>query len=156
MKSMRSTVQNVFLVLLSALLALAAGVSHAALGELPERFSAGSEGVASTVSTNATNHVLRTTTFANGTQVNEYISAQGVVFAVTWEGPFLPDLKALLGKYFAAFTAESARLPKAGRAPIVLSTAEVTIYSGGHMRAFEGSAWLPNAFPPGFTANDVR
>jgi hypothetical protein len=33
---------------------------------------------------------------------------------------------------------------------------EVVINSGGHMRAFEGSAWIPAEFPAGFTADDVR
>src|ERR1700750_3357836 len=40
----------------------------------------------------------------SGTVVREYASPSGTVFAVSWQGPFLPDLKQLLGAYFDDFT----------------------------------------------------
>jgi len=52
--------------------------------------------------------------------------------------------------------AESARGPRAGRSHLAIDRPEVIINSGGHMRAFEGSAWIPAEFPAGFTADDVR
>ena len=123
--------------------------SQAALGGAPEQFE-------TTSATAVANYVTRDTTLATGTHVREYVSAKGVVFAVTWEGPFLPDLKALLGKYFASMVNDANRMPKAGRSRIAMNGSEVVINSGGRMRAFEGSAWLPAEFPPGFTADDVR
>lgn len=140
----------------SAIMLAYAGAGHAALGGLPEQF--GSEGatVVSSASAAASNYLTRDTTLATGTQVREYVSGSGVVFAVTWEGPILPDLKALLGKHFDTMVAESARLPKAGRSRIAINRPEVVINSGGHMRAFEGSAWIPAEFPAGFTADGVR
>lgn len=129
-----------------------AGAGHAALGGPPEQFSA--EGT--TVVASVSNYLTRETTLATGTQVREYVSAGGVVFAVAWDGPVLPDLKALLGKHFDTMVAESARLPKAGRSRIAINRSEVVINSGGHMRAFEGSAWIPAQFPAGFTADGVR
>jgi len=141
---------------LSALLLAYAGVSHAALGGLPEQFNAEGTTVASSVSAAGPNYVARDTTFAAGTHVREYVSGSGVVFAVTWDGPVLPDLKALLGKYFDTMVAESARMPRAGRSHLAINVPEVVINSGGHMRAFEGSAWIPAEFPAGFTADDVR
>ena len=140
----------------SALLLAYAGVSHAALGGLPEQFNTEGATVASSVSSAGSNYVMRDTTLATGTHVREYVSGSGVVFAVTWDGPFLPDLKALLGKYFDTMGAESARVPRAGRSPMAINLPEVVINSGGHMRAFEGSAWIPAEFPTGFTADDVR
>jgi hypothetical protein len=68
----------------------------------------------------------------------------------------LPNLKALLGKHIDAMVAESARTPRAGRAQLAVNEPEVVIHSGGHMRAFEGSAWIPALLPAGFTADDVR
>ena len=68
----------------------------------------------------------------------------------------MPDLKALLGKYFETMTTESVRVPRAGLSRIAIDRPEVVINSGGHMRAFEGSAWIPAEFPAGFTAGDVR
>lgn len=140
----------------SALLLAYAGASHAALGESPERFSAGATTVVSNVTSAGLKYLTRETTLATGTRVSEYVSESGVVFAVTWEGPMLPDLKALLGKYFDTMVAESARAPRAGRSRIAVNLPEVVINSGGHMRAFEGSAWIPAQFPAGFSADDVH
>ncbi len=71
----------------SAIMLAYAGAGHAALGGLPEQF--GSEGatVVSSASAAASNYLTRDTTLATGTQVREYVSGSGVVFAVTWEGP---------------------------------------------------------------------
>lgn len=140
----------------SALLLAYAGVSHAALGGPPEQFNTEGTTVVSSVSSTVSNYFTRDTTLATGTHVREYVSRSGVVFAVTWDGPFLPDLKALLGKYFDMMVAESAAAPKAGRSRLAVNRPEVVINSGGHMRAFEGSAWIPAGFPAGFTADDVR
>jgi hypothetical protein len=140
----------------SALLLAYAGVSHAALGGLPEQFNTEGTMVVSSVTSGGPNWVTRDTTLSTGTRVREYISDSGVVFALTWEGPVLPDLKALLGKHFDTMVAESARAPRAGRSHLAVNVPEVVINSGGHMRAFEGSAWIPAQFPAGFTADDVR
>ena len=37
---------------------------------------------------------------SSGTAVREYVSSTGTVFAVAWQGPWLPDLRQLLGPYF--------------------------------------------------------
>ena len=140
----------------SVLLLVYAGVSHAALGGLPEQFNAERATVVSSVSSAMPNYTIRETTLATGTHVREYISGSGVVFALAWNGPILPDLKALLGQYFDTMAAESASKPRAGRSHIRISRPGVVIHSGGHMRAFEGSAWIPAQFPAGFSAGDVR
>jgi hypothetical protein len=139
-----------------ALLLAYASASHAALGGSPEQFGAGATTVAANVTSAGLKYLTRDTTLATGTRVSEYVSETGVVFAVTWEGPVLPDLKALLGKYFDTMLAESARAPRAGRSRIEVNLPEVVINSGGHMRAFEGSAWVPAEFPAGFSAGDVH
>jgi hypothetical protein len=132
-----------------------AGAGRAELGGPPEQFTEGTV-VVSDVTSAGSSYVTRDTTLATGTRVREYVSDRGVVFALSWEGPILPDLKALLGKYFDTMVAESARLPRAGRSHIAINDPEVVIHSGGHMRAFEGSAWIPAEFPAGFSAEDVR
>lgn len=140
----------------SSLVLAYAGTAHAELGGPPEQFNAQGTTVLASASSAASNYQMRDTTLATGTQVREYVSAGGIVFAVTWDGPVLPDLKALLGKHFDTMVAESARLPRAGRSRIAINRPELVINSGGHMRAFEGSAWIPAEFPAGFTADDVR
>ena len=138
------------------LLLIYAGVSQATLGGSPEPFDAESTTVVSGTTPAGSHYVTRETTLATGTIVREYVADNGVVFALTWEGPFLPDLKALLGKYFDTLVAESAKMPRAGRSHLSVSDPEVVIHSSGHMRAFEGSAWIPTLFPVGFSDNDLR
>lgn len=142
--------------LISAFLLAYASVSLAALGGLPEQFNAPDATVVSHVTPTGSNYVTHDTILSSGTQVSEYISDGGKVFAVTWKGPILPDLKALLGKHFDTMVAESTKAPRAGRSQMAVSHPEVVINSGGHMRAFEGSAWIPAEFPAGFTATDLR
>ena len=60
------------------------------------------------VTTNAavTVHEIATT---YGTSVREYrLGADGKVFAVSWSGPVIPDLRQVLGSYYAQF-AQAAR-----------------------------------------------
>ena len=39
----------------------------------------------------------------NGTTIKEFISSTGTVFAVTWQGPLMPDMQQLLGQYFSDY-----------------------------------------------------
>ncbi len=135
---------------------LQAGVGHAALGGSPDAFNSEGTKVVASVSSAVSSYVVRDTTLSTGTHVREFISGSGVVFAVTWEGPVLPDMKSLLGRHFNTMLAESEKTPKAGRSRLEIDQPEVVINMGGHMRAYEGSAWVPAQFPAGFTANDVR
>ena len=99
-----------------------------------------------------TRHVITTPA---GVQVTEYAAPSGTVFAVTWRGPFKPDLQQLLGPHFEAY-AEAASALRMGRRPVTLRRADLVIHSGGHMRAFSGHAYLPAQFPAGVTAEDIR
>ena len=141
---------------LAALLLAYVGASHAALGGPPEQFAAESSVAVSNATASGSRYVTRETSLATGTLVREYVSDGGIVFALTWEGPVMPDLRSLLEKYFDAMVNESARMPRAGRSQLAVDNQDVVIHSGGHMRAFEGSAWIPAALPAGFSADDVR
>lgn len=128
-----------------------AGVSSAMLGGPPEQFSTGDTTVVSKVTQN---YSMRETTLAVGTQVREYVSGDGIVFAVTWSGPFLPELRILLGKYFDTMGTESATAPQVGRPHVAINRAAVVINVGGHMRSFEGEAWIPGAIPADFVIDE--
>ena len=45
----------------------------------------------------------RETTDAHGIVVREYVDAAGTVYAVSWRGPAMPNVEALLGAYFPRF-----------------------------------------------------
>ncbi len=92
----------------------------------------------------------------SGTVIREYVSPAGKVFAVSWEGPFLPDLQQLLGSYFDQFSqAVQARGPRR-RGPVLINQPGLVVESGGHMRAFVGRAYVPGMLPEGVRAEDIH
>jgi hypothetical protein len=81
-----------------------------------------------------------------GVTATAYINTAGVVFAVSWTGPYKPDLKALLGPFFPQMTASIGGTSTA-------STADFVIVSTGHMRHFQGYALLKSQMPADFNLN---
>jgi Protein of unknown function (DUF2844) len=82
----------------------------------------------------------------NGVQVHEYLSPSGAVYAVTWSGPRVPDLRELLGPYFAQL---EGRRSNGAHNQMTLSGADLEVRSVGHGRSFSGRAWVPSLVPPG-------
>ena len=129
---------------LAALLTLPAAPALATLGEqyAPARGLAPSAAPAPTF-------IAHPRLLASGTRIVEYVNGEGTVFAVSWTGPFLPDLRDLLGRHFAALVLQQARDSHL-HAPVVVRDGEVVIYTSGGMGAFDGRAWLPRSVPAGF------
>ena len=103
-------------------------------------------------------YALHAMTRANGGMVREYTNANGLVFAVTWSGPGKPDLRSLLGPYFATFQANSeviARTSHSLRRPPQVNQPDLQIQTGGHMGWFHGVALVPSLAPPGFAVADL-
>jgi hypothetical protein len=98
------------------------------------------------------------TTLAIGTVVNEYVGASGVVFGIAWRGPRFPDLPSLLGDYFPQYVQgiKNQRANGGGRGPVSVTGSSLVVHSGGHMGAFTGQAYLPQALPAGVTASDIQ
>ena len=92
---------------------------------------------------------------ADGTLVREYASPAGVVFAVSWRGPFVPDLAQLLGSYFQEFQ-KASQTSVRRRGPLAVRTDRLVVEMGGHMRAFRGRAYLPGALPDGVSEATVQ
>lgn len=90
-------------------------------------------------------------TLATGTVVTEYANSGGVVFAVTWVGPVLPDLTALLGDYFPTFMAQTDRRRAAGfrGGPVQVDANGLTVVSAGRMGHFSGYAYAAALVPSG-------
>jgi hypothetical protein len=95
---------------------------------------------------------LYTHRLADGMLVRQYVDATGLVFAVAWEGPVLPDFERLLGASFQTYTAAQ-RQQKRG---VNLQNVDLVIESGGMMRSFAGRAYLPPKLPVNLLARDVR
>ena len=102
----------------------------------------------------AATHVMHEIQTPSGTKVREYVSPAGKVFGVAWEGPFLPNLQQVLGPYFEQLA--RAQSNRRGRGPLIIQLPGLVLYSGGHMRAFAGQAYVPNMLPQGVTAEAIR
>lgn len=93
----------------------------------------------------------------SGIIVREYASTAGKVFAVTWQGPFMPDLQQLLGSYFPAFKiAADARRAAGARGPVAIQQDDLVVQSAGHMRAYSGRAYVPSLIPPQVTIEEIQ
>lgn len=91
----------------------------------------------------------------SGTLLREYASLDGTVFAVTWHGPFMPNLRQTLGRYFD----EYATAPKSLHTDhnhLQIKLDDLVVQSSGHMRAYTGRAYLPQAIPDGVTLGDLQ
>ncbi|MGF6603946.1 hypothetical protein P3T23_008701 [Paraburkholderia sp. GAS448] len=101
---------------------------------------------------------VRSTIDDGGTTINEYASTSGQVFGYTWQGPTMPDLQTLLGKYYDSYrvgTTPDATTPRNLHASRV-TRPDVIVESGGQMRSYAGRAWLPGALPAGVFPDDLR
>jgi hypothetical protein len=109
-------------------------------------------------SSTSTAYTVQQTTLANGTVVREYLSTGGTVFGVAWSGPQPPDLATLLGGYFPQYVAGVKANHAAGlvRGPGAVEGSGLVVHAGGHMGAFSGQAWLPQALPAGVSASDIQ
>ncbi|KAA1015914.1 DUF2844 domain-containing protein [Paraburkholderia panacisoli] len=100
---------------------------------------------------------VRTLTDAGNTTINEYATSTGRIVGYAWEGPTMPDLDALLGKYAASYRTGAAASARDGNLHASrIARPDVIVESGGPMRGYLGRAWLPGALPPGVTADDLQ
>jgi hypothetical protein len=114
------------------------------------------QGSLETTSASAFNvHEIQAT---NGVAVREYVSPAGKVFAVTWKGPFHPDLRQVLGAYFDQYTqaAQAQRASRRGRGPVLIQEPGLVVQISGHMRGFLGKAYVPQMMPAGVRAEDLQ
>jgi hypothetical protein len=142
--------------------AVLAGPAMAALGQAPSKLSgslsATSARVLAVVPTaRLGSYTVQETQLENGTMVREYVTPAGLVFAVAWQGPVLPDLDVLLGSYFNTFRLETEQARLLGRrgAPVDITRDGLVVRSNGRMRNFFGHAYAIDLVPAGLTIKDV-
>jgi hypothetical protein len=90
----------------------------------------------------------------SGTVVRVFRDRSGAVFAVSWSGPFLPDMRELLGPHFAALSDQQRRPGPGGN--LVVRHGSVVVVSEGRLGAFHGRAWLPGQLPAGFNPGALQ
>jgi len=95
---------------------------------------------------------------ATGTVVREYVSTDGKVFAVAWHGPWLPDMRQILGSYFEQYAqaVQSQSSGRMGRRPVMIEQPGLVVQIGGHIRAFAGRAYVPEMLPSSLRIEDIQ
>lgn len=91
----------------------------------------------------------------SGTLLREFVGADGKVFAVAWNGPTMPNLRQAFGRYFDVYVS-AARGRAVNHSQLQVHQDGLVVQSGGHMRAFAGRAYLPQAVPAGVDLGDLH
>lgn len=116
--------------------------------------SAGTSGGASAGSSAYTVQTLQSDA---GTTVQEYASANGTVFCVTWQGPRIPDLQQLFGSYYQTYVDHlEARRARGIRGPVALRGDALVVDSLGRTGNFRGRAYVPSLVPAGVNIEDLQ
>ncbi len=97
-------------------------------------------------------HELQTPT---GTVIREFVAPSGVVFAVTWRGPFKPSMTLLLGQYFGDY-AHAPRRPGSSRSRLIIEQPNLIVHAAGRMRSFAGVAFVPQLLPVNVVEADLQ
>jgi Protein of unknown function (DUF2844) len=109
------------------------------------------------VSTPMLQYQMHVITSISGTVVHEYLSHAGKVFAVTWQGPKPPDLRQLFGSYFEPFRSAAAAQSRPGsHRQLNIAQSDFVVQAMGHMRDFQGKAYVPSLIPAGVSVADLE
>jgi hypothetical protein len=103
---------------------------------------------------NAPLYTVHELTTPYNTLIREYVAAD-VVFAVTWQGPYQPDLAQLLGSYVDTYKT-APRSPSSSRTRSSVEQANLIVHITGHMRAFSGIAYDPQLLPAGVSVDEIQ
>jgi Protein of unknown function (DUF2844) len=106
-------------------------------------------------STSAQNYTIHELSRDDGLVINEYVSRDGKVFGVSWNGPVLPDLSQLLGSYVKEFR-DQARVQPGRRRAVVVRSGDLTVESGKRLRDFRGRAYVNSLLPSGVSQAAVQ
>lgn len=146
-----------------ALLALATGAlsaapAHAGLGAGNASVLADADELHGTVTiTLLQQYDMHEITTAGGMCVREFSNRAGVIFALSWSGPVVPDLARLLGTSYGAYASALSALRRPGiRNSVRIALPDLVVELGGHLRAYRGRAYLPALIPPGTPTADLR
>lgn len=94
----------------------------------------------------------------DGNTVKEYVTQDGDVFAVTWQGIKSPDLSVLFGRYYSEYQdareEDKKTTPKGKRQGLVRSS-NLVVQRSGHMRDLRGQACLPSLVPVGLSCESL-
>jgi hypothetical protein len=93
--------------------------------------------------------------------VREYVSPAGLVFAVSWNGSSMPNLRQAFGAYFTPFQAavQARRTQQPafrGHNHLEVRTSSLVVHAMGHMRQYFGLAYVPALVPANVSISDLH
>jgi len=89
--------------------------------------------------------------------LREYISPDGIVFAIAWNGLIHPDLTPLLGSHAGEYEQAMRQTPpKPGQRHLSLQTNQIIVEKWGQMRNLQGRAYIPTLIPPGVSVDEIQ
>jgi hypothetical protein len=91
----------------------------------------------------------------SGIRISEYVNFQGMIVAIAWQGPSVPDMRQVLGPYFQTYVSEPPDV-KTSHRHVELHTPDLVVQSSGHLRAFQGKAYLPKLLTSGIAVYQIR
>lgn len=131
--------------------------AHAALGGPESGVTDDASALKGSIkSTERANYRVHEIQMPSGTVLREFADTGGTVFAVAWSGPTIPNLRQALGHYFDAFVTVAQSKHAGGRTHLEIRQTDWVMQSTGHMRAFQGRAYLPQALPAGVTLDEIH
>lgn len=92
---------------------------------------------------------------SDGTTLRAYVEPAGRVFAVTWSGQVQPDLRVVLGPYYARYLA-AARAPHPSHHVLSVNEPDLVLSVVKLPRGFAGRAHLPPLVPAGVAVDSLR
>ena len=134
------------------------GAAHATLGESIsslESNRAALKAVQKSITTRNTYTVHEDS--SDGANVRQYVSSDGIVFAVAWNGVSHPDLASLLGKYYDDYSQVQQKTPRQrGKRHVQVRGSRVIVERWGHMRNLQGRAYAPALLPGEVNLDEIR
>lgn len=158
MRKSQTVYESKYLVLsgICLLVALAPSIAMATLGESEVSVQTDVEQARGAIKiTERAGYRLHEIQLPSGSVVREFAGPDGVVFAVAWSGPAMPNLRQTLGRYFETY-ATAAQANRMGHHHLSLLHNDLVIDASGHMRSFTGRAYLPTSLPAGLSIGDLR
>lgn len=146
---------------LACSLVLASTAAMATLGESATTVEAdrarlqGERRVVQATATRLQTHVI---TQADGSTIKEFVTPDGVVFAVAWSTRFKPRLETLLGAHATRYAsaARAAMVTPGIRHGVTLSSGDLVVQASAHLNAHVGLAYLRSLVPDGVHIDELR
>jgi hypothetical protein len=95
----------------------------------------------------------------DGTRVQQFVDADGVVYAVSWHAQTKPRLDVILGRHFADYqrACHDAQRRRPGlRHNLAIDRGDLVVQSVAHLNAHVGRAYLKSRVPPAADIDAIR